>query len=181
MRSLGLRHFFGFFSLLMSLSIVSFAGTPDDPLEFTSMLTSFGITYKKTNDNIDIYMNENKLLQKIPEMQALGALNPEITQTQINLAPTMLTAISGLYFTTAIIPYIYKTTKVDQMHFKLYLITQNDYGNDETHLYVSFNFNRTLYAKINWDNFQISNLVKIAPHFKYSEWYFHKIKGESLL
>lgn len=59
--------------------------------------------------------------------------------------------------------------KMDQIHIISYLLTTDLYGNEIKSFCYSFNFNRQLYQKINWKNFQSNNIVKIAPDFTVSE------------
>lgn len=143
--------------------------------EFNSSLMVMGVSYKQEKDQVEILIDEQKALKAIPAMQAMGAMNPDISQTDINLNEELYTGEIGAFNAPAIIAYIYKKTNANNLLFKIYLIAADDYGNNQKHLIYSFNFFRSLYNKINWDNFGPENLIKVAPNFKTSSWFASKM------
>lgn len=154
--------------LLFFIWNLSFADS-DSPVDNT--FESFGYTYTLNKNQVEIDIDRDKVLSSIPELQASGAINPELTQTGINLNKDLISTSVSIFFTCAIVPEIYKNTNLDEVHFRAYLMSPDDYGNNKKHLIYSFNFNRKLNEKINWDNMTANSFMKVAPGFRFSEWY----------
>jgi hypothetical protein len=56
----------------------------------------------------------------------------------------------------------------DKCTFHQTLTFIDDYGNDKTISAFSYNFTRSIYKKINWENLPNGNMAKIAPGFRFS-------------
>lgn len=150
-----------------------------EPSVFADYLGSNGIIYLLKGKDLEISIAQTEAIAAIPEMQKNGILNSDITQTTINTAPFTILNYIGLFFTNFIIEGIYdKNPNIDKINVKIFLLTTNDYGNEEKHLLYSFKFNRDLYQKINWSNFNGDKLTKIAPEFKISLWNGEQLEKE---
>jgi hypothetical protein len=105
-------------------------------------------------------------------------LNPDISQTAINLMPVSLAGVVAIKMTVAAIQNTYQSTSTDSMRVEAFMLVSDEYGRNITHPLFSFKFTRTIFNKINWAKFKVSNLQKVAPFFKYSDWYFSKMQSE---
>lgn len=175
-------------ALVTLLLIISFLGgnavatAGESFAEFAHSMSYTGATFTTKNirgvKNLDIRIDENKLLAAIPRLQQAGLLNPDINQTAINLMPISLSSVLAQEISLAALMSMYQDPHVNQIRVNSYLQVPDDYGNMESHLMHSFSFNRKLYGRINWQNFQSDKLAKVAPGFKYSQWALSKVAGE---
>ncbi len=87
----------------------------------------------------------------------------------INSKPNMLSMAFVLEMLPVATKEIYDNNKdVDRCEFSQSLSSVDDYGNDKEILMLTYEFTRALYKKINWDNFQAQNMMKVAPKFHMS-------------
>ncbi len=180
---------FGIF-LLFSSAIFAIEGksSDSDPFSATSegsqklgaqVLQNYSINFT-TNENItEINVNEGDILGAIPNMQEAGILSPDITQADMNVAPVTYASTAILYLTPLVITQVYSNPNIKGMEFKTFLNLTDDYGNPIKKQITSFNFNRELYNKINWDSFDAPKLVTLA-HMKFTDWYAAKISEEGV-
>lgn len=151
--------------------------------EFADSMSYTGATFTTKNiggvTNLNIRIDENKLLAAIPTLQQAGLMNPDINQTAINLMPISLSSVLAQEISLATLMFMYPNSQVDQIHVNSYLRMPDDYGHMEDHLMHSFSFNRKLYNRIDWQNFLPDKLAKIAPGFKYSRWALSKVADEA--
>lgn len=143
--------------------------------QINEFLASSGIFYVAKNDLVEITVDENKAIAAVPNLQSSNIINSEITETFINNYPEVSAANVGLIMTGSIISYYYANSKADLTHFKVYLLQPDDYGNINKKLLISFDFNRNLFNKINWTNFDNAKLAKVALNFKITAWYSKKL------
>jgi hypothetical protein len=167
-------------SIIIFLLLMTKIVLADESFDLAQKIKPYGISFEQLNNYVEIYVNKNQVLSHFKKLQDLGLFNPDITQTQLNEAPILSSTIIGMYFSVVIIPYIYRTTNSDYLFFNLNLITPDSYGKDETQLCVPFNFSRELYNKINWDNFDTPNILKVVPNLIYSPWYLDQIRNENI-
>jgi len=59
-----------------------------------------------------------------------------------------------------------KRDNIDAISFYISLPYQNAYGNVQWRLYASFDINRELINKINWDNFYPQDFIKVVHNLK---------------
>ncbi len=129
-----------------------------------------GITHNFSKSDLFVYMDQNKILKNISKLQQKGIIDRNLTNTEISFYETQLVAMASIPYVTQVIKSLYHSNnKKDQIHIIAYVLTTDLYGNKIKSFCYSFNFNRPLYQKINWQNFQSSNIVKIAPNFTVSE------------
>lgn len=150
---------------------------------FNSYLDGIGISYIRAGSTMTIMINQQKALEAIPSLKEDGILNPELTQTFVNACPTLVSAYIGFLYTGVILIYTYKNMPLDKINVKIYIELPDIFGNNIQHSIASFKFSKNLFNKINWDNFDASmmnNLFpKVAPDFRYSEWYEEKMQEEN--
>ncbi|KTC93236.1 hypothetical protein [Legionella cincinnatiensis] len=131
---------------------------------------SIGITHNLSKSDLSVYIDQNKILKNISKLQKKGIVDRNLTNTEISFYETQLAAMSSIPYVTQLIKNLYHSNnKKDQIHIISYVLTTDLYGNKIKSFCYSFNFNRQLYQKINWKNFQANNIVKIAPDFAVSE------------
>jgi hypothetical protein len=69
--------------------------------------------------------------------------------------------------------------KIDRCHFESHASVPDDFGNAMDHILFSDDFDRALFKKINWEKMETRNLVKVATHFKMSDWFLIQASKET--
>ncbi|MHB8391720.1 MAG: hypothetical protein ACYDBH_19435 [Acidobacteriaceae bacterium] len=170
--------------LLIALSIagqgVAVAG--QSYAQFVKTWGYTGATFSTKNirgvTTLDIRINETKFLAAIPVLQQIGVLNPDLNQTAINLMPVALSSIAAETISGLAVMTMYQDPRLDRLQVNSYLQVPDNYGHMKSHLMHSFSFNRKLYSRIDWKNFQTTNLPRVAPGFKYGQWVLNKADAE---
>ncbi len=117
------------------------------------------------------------LVAAIPALQRNGFLNPDITQTQINMAPTFYASLLELYTMPALVRATFAKNRAPTLEFGAFLTTPDQFGHLHTHLAFSFTMSRATEKRIDWPHFAPGNLMKITP-FHYSSWWYAQIRDE---
>jgi hypothetical protein len=119
---------------------------------------------------ISVTVDRNKVNRDFEKFQALKLLNPDITQTFIatHQNPAALAIATQLAVMAVIVEY--RTQKTDKCSFVAYFLVPDDYGHQQKIPLFAFGFDRALYNRINWDNFDNTNLSKVAHGYKLSSW-----------
>jgi hypothetical protein len=119
--------------------------------------------------NVEMGLNQKTFIENLPQLQQIGLLNRDITQTQINSEPNMLSMAFAIQMLPVATKEIYENNKkVDRCEFSQSLSSIDDYGNDKKIKVLTYEFTRALYKKINWDNIPTQGMMKIAPKFHMS-------------
>jgi hypothetical protein len=131
---------------------------------------TIGITHKLSGQDLSFIIDQKKLLKFVPKLQKAGFIDPVLTTTEVSFYQPLLAASVSIPYITQIIKNIYSTNpNIDQIHVYAYLFARDLYGNNEKSYCYSFDFDRTLYQKINWKAFRPVNIKQIAPNFKTSD------------
>lgn len=154
-----------------------------DKLDSNTLFSSFGYHSTPSVDskscNMKIVLKKSDLIDKVPVLQKLGILNPDITQTRINQQPNLIAMTFAVSMAPVVTKELYDSQQgVDKCHFVQFLDDVDDYGHDEQIEMFSYNFNRKLHKRVNWDNFDSKNLMKIAPGFHFSPEFTARAAGE---
>jgi hypothetical protein len=140
-----------------------------------SMLTELvgGSVNTKTESGqrvVSITVDRSTVNRDFEKLQALKLLNPDISQTFIatHQNPAGLAIANQLAVMAVIVEY--RTQKTDKCAFVAYFLVPDDYGHQQKIPLFAFGFDRALYNRINWDNFDNTNLSKVAHGYKLSSW-----------
>lgn len=140
-----------------------------DQKSFVKNLGDLGVTFNRSGANLDVVVDQAKVIATIPKFQQLGFLNPKITQTTIDTKPTEIAFFISTLFTSMLIHDYYTNDKtLDKLHIKGYIIPTK--GKTNKQMCYSLDFNRSIFNKINWDVFKESDLIKMAPNFSFTKW-----------
>lgn len=119
---------------------------------------------------VSITIDRDKVDRDFKKFQALQLLNSDITETFINTHqnPAPLSIATQLAVMAVIVEY--RTQKTDHCAFVAVFLVPDDYGQLQKIPVFAFGFDRALFNKINWDNFDNSKLSKVAYQYKTSSW-----------
>jgi hypothetical protein len=159
---------------LSAIAIALFASSAamaDDWDDAALAVKTFGCEAKLNKDpqhsRIDLSCDHGDVVQKIPTLQQLGVLNSELGQTYINQHEDLMVGVVMLFASTMILPPAYKSSAIDAVEFRGTETIVDDYGHKQQVDAFSFHFNRKLFQKIDWGNFDSKRLMKIAPGFRF--------------
>jgi hypothetical protein len=148
------------------------APPPMSKEQFATILHSLGVTVEQSNNNINIFFDLQTALLLVSKLQAVNQIDPKIGAREIDSHPVSYSTQVALFYATAILPYLYQTTKADQLHFNLYLVTDGGEDDSDTNnLFASFDTARKIYDTTDWNHFNARDLPKAVLNFKYSDWY----------
>ncbi len=160
----------GFFSLLCLLNVAAASDVMNQD-ELNQSIGLAGISYKKVGTTLEITIEKDKALNAIPAMQKAGAMNPTLTQTDIQLLPISLSAsVVGMQFTTWLTHYFYKSDNtLENLQVQVYL-SLDEKGKQIRALCYSFDIDRATYNKMDWTHATATNLITESKNFTYSAW-----------
>ena len=128
-----------------------------------------GITYQLEGQNLAVFVKTQTLLNSISALQKAVYINLQMNNTQADAYEPILAANLSINYVTSIVKAIYlRHDNLDLAHVNVYLFLPDRYGNNQKTFCYAFDFNRALYQKINWANFDANNIKFIAPNFKTS-------------
>lgn len=137
-------------------------------------LKSFGCAMSSTKagalTRVQVQCDQQKVIDNFPVLQKMGMMNPDITQTQINMMPSALAAVFLQEVTATLIHPLYQSTPAQETEWSSSLVVADAYGHAKAHTVFTFRFNRAIDARVNWDNFNDANLPKIAPNYVLTPW-----------
>lgn len=129
-------------------------------------------------EHITVECDRAKVIANIPMLQQLDIINPDLTETQINLMPNTITMSFLLVDVAGLMPMVYKAVPMDQSDWTVVLKVADLYGHLQTKTAFTFRFNKALFDRINWDNFETQNFAKVAPGFRFSPWLESAVTAE---
>lgn len=98
-------------------------------------------------------------------------MNPDITQTQLNLSPNVFAEVFMQEMTIALVQPYYQHKPGDRTLWGGALMVPDRYGHEADHLAFTFRFTRALDNRIDWEHFDEANMAKVAPDFQLTPWW----------
>jgi hypothetical protein len=145
---------------------------PHDDLQ--AVLMTIGVTQAldraKTPPQTVITLDRNVLIAALRRKEESGLLNPIFTAGYINTHKNSLAIVTGLVHSAMEVDDAYGNTNIDQSHVVVVMVLADDYGHRQKIPLFSFDFNRALYNKIDWEHLDPANMPKVALNFRYSPW-----------
>jgi hypothetical protein len=118
--------------------------------------------------SVEMYLDQKTLLEHFDELQKIGLMNQDISQTTINTEPNLVSMGFAFQMLPVATKEAYDNHKdADHCEFKQWLTIVDDYGNNKKILMLTYHFTRAIYEKINWDQFPPRNMMKVALGFQF--------------
>ena len=114
-----------------------------------------------------VLCDQDKVIAAVPALKAMGLLNPDISQSTINLMPGMVAASFMMEAVSSMVDPYYKSHEADLTGWEADLVVPNSYGHLRRKPVFAFRFTKSLDARVNWSNMDFPRLQKIAPGFHY--------------
>lgn len=160
-------------ALLCAAVSTTFAQSDNSEKPSLSVNQVFGVFGFTTSTSIDhgpcrvtSTLDKQAFLQKVPALQALGMLNPDLTMADINTKPAMLAAAFAMQMTPVVTKETFENNpSVNICSFVVNLKEANVYGHTVDDNILSYSFDRATFDKINWDQFDATNMPKVAQRF----------------
>lgn len=142
-------------------------------------LAASGVTFSINNKNMEIVIDAVKTLNTIPKLQELGYINKNIKQADVTRSPIILTFMIGMLFTAVIVHHEYVVNNnMDAMKVKAYMLIPDKKGKNIKQACYSFDFNRAIFNKVNWNGISEGGFAKVSRNFALSEWCYKVIAAE---
>lgn len=156
---------------LVLFSTLSQAKNPDNKLQAPYQKGStVGISYEFNGQELYVLIDPKEVLKTIPKLQKTGLIDRNLTKTEIGFYQSLLAGTASIPYVTNLIKTIYsKNNQINQISVYTYLLSPDLYGNTGKEPCYSFDFDRNLYQRINWANFQSNNIKRITSNFKTSD------------
>jgi hypothetical protein len=116
------------------------------------------VASEKSPTKVTVTIEQAKVLENWKFFQKVGMLNQDFDQAYINTHKNLVTMVVSMGGLMGAIIKEYKTTKIDKATFYANLRVIDMYGQEQKQVLYSFSFDRALFNKINWMNFQAANL-----------------------
>ena len=143
-----------------------------DPPKWGQMLKGFSAVGCNVQDGragraarVLVLCNQDKVIAAVPALQSMGLLNPDLSQSTINLMPGMVATSFMMEIVSSMIDPYYKSHSSDLTMWEADLVIANNYGHLQRMPIFGFRFTRSLDSRVNWDNMDFQRLEKIAPGF----------------
>lgn len=149
-----------------------------DPAALVAAMQRVGVSHEQIGNHVNVVADELAVLSAIPELQRLGVVNTNISHNDINSHPVTLSGAIAMMYASSILPVLYQNNSVDDLHVTVYLHGADEYGKEIKMAMMSFDFDRKLNEKINWNSFQAQNILKVASNFKLEKWYEERLAAE---
>jgi len=168
-------------ALLFCVSRVSFADPPVVPekiLETYGFLTAQSL--EKNPCTFKLTLDQTRFIEIMPRLIETGMLgNGESLQFANQHFAGMETGWS-VSMMSALVQQTYRLNpKIDRCTFEGRILVPDDYGHTQDKLAYTFDFDRTLYKRIDWDRMEARNLMKVAKRFHFSDWVKQEMSKES--
>jgi hypothetical protein len=114
-------------------------------------------------------IDKQTYLQKVPLLQTMGMLNHDLTKADINIKPTMLAAAFAMQMAPVVTKETFeKNPGVNICSFAVNLKEADVYGHTVDNNIFFYTFNRATFDKINWDQFDATNMPQVARPFSFN-------------
>ena len=128
------------------------------------------VTETRTPRQTVITLDRNAMIAALLGKEQAGVLNPIYTAGYINAHKNSLAIVTGLVHSAMELDGAYRNTALDRSHVQAVMMLADNYGHRQKIPLFSFDFNRALYDRIDWDRFDPASLPKAALNFRYSPW-----------
>jgi len=151
---------------------------PSAPVDYAQAMTAMtelvggGVESETKNGRcgVSITVDRGKVNRDFQKLQMIGLLNPDISQTFINTHQNPAGFAMATQFAVMAIINEYRTTIIDKCAFVASFLITDEYGQEKKQSLFGFGFDRKLFNKINWDNFENSSLPKVSYQYQLSSW-----------
>ena len=121
-------------------------------------------------EEILVACDRDKVIAEFPKLQQLGLMNPDITQTQLNVTPNVFAEVFLQEVTAELVHPYYANKPGDHTLWGGALVVPDRYGHERSHLAFTFRFTRALNDRIDWDHFHDADMAKVAIQFQFTPW-----------
>lgn len=168
------------FGIIASCVLATSARAEDTPapVDYAQAMTTMtellggGVESETKNGQcvVSVTVDRGKVNRDFQKLQTIGLLNPDISQTFINTHQNPAALAMATQLAVMAIITEYRTTNMDKCAFVASFLITDEYGQVKKQSLFGFGFDRKLFNKINWDNFENANLPKVSYQYQSSTW-----------
>jgi hypothetical protein len=159
--------------LLIAASIIPALAEDDAEkkgVTINDVFERFGFTTSGMGSSVPCHVtgaiDKKTFLRQIPLLQSMGMLNRDLTQTDINAKPTMLTMAWALQMAPVVTKEIFENNpKVNSCALDFVVKEYDVYGHMVDSKLFAYTFDRATFKKIDWDHFESQNMAAVAHNF----------------
>lgn len=131
-------------------------------------LATAGFTFTQTDGNLDILMDEAKVLAILPSLSKQGVI-VKINDSDIKTAPISMSIYAmGVTSSVTIMTGIYaKDPNVDKLHVAVSVLPV---GSTEKQPCYSFDYTRTMFGLLDLDKTSTNDFIAKTPGFTFEPW-----------
>lgn len=167
--------------IIVAACLMPISGVADETAtaHFDAVLKELGCGEALAGGLLTMSCDEATIIGQAPELQERGVLNPDLTQTAINLDRIGIAGAVTFTATTVALKDVYaQNASLDRLKVRAILIVPDLYGHLDPRPIFTFGFDRALYNRIDWSHFDQTNLAQISKGFAFSPWYQEELTRE---
>lgn len=148
--------------------------------DYLNNYIQYGFEMSREGNNIKIILDPNFIIANIPRFKEEGKLEYFADPDHLNLNSSPLTEcmLIGLILISDFIKdYYNENPKINNLHFNVFMKQLDGHDNKSNEIY-SFDFNREIYNRINWQNFNKLKLTRTSINFQDTKWSENILKKE---
>lgn len=135
----------------------------------------------KPSCSVTVDVDEKKVTddETFLTLRKLGILNKSLPDNEARRKPYSLVSVFAVSLLPLTTKEVYdKFDKVDKCKFSVILTYNDDYGNPQKERAITYDFNRMLFKRINWERFESAKVTSVFPNFKISDFVLRKVSEE---
>lgn len=140
------------------------------------VISGYGCQISIQTNTVTFIIDERSLFQNISKIKEDGFMRNNADEEILYSNTDVFAGIFGFLFVSMFTIFYYDiNNKIDNMHYLVKIKNFDAYGQPLLHNAYSLDFNRTLYKKVDWGNFDWRNMPKIAKNVLFSSWYNNEL------
>jgi hypothetical protein len=156
----------------------------ETPLLTRQILEAYGFSTEQpqgmTPCVFKLLLDQTRFNEIMPRLLEKGMLGIGQTLEAANHHFASMETIWSVSIMAALVKQTYQADpKIDRCRFEGHFLVPDDYGHAQDQLAYSFDFDRPLFKRIDWDRMEARSLMKIGKQFHLSDWVKHEVAKES--
>jgi hypothetical protein len=155
----------------------------DQPALTAEFLDDYGFTTQQSLDTkpctFRLTLDQTRFRAIMPKLLKQGTLGQGQSLEFANQHFVAMETTWSISMIGVLVPQTYRMNpKVARCAFEGHFLVPDDYGNAQDKLVYSFDFDRALFTRVNWDRMELRNIQKVAKNFRLSDWVVHAVGEE---
>lgn len=128
---------------------------------------------------MDLTVRVQDFVEILPRLQARGMMNPDLSATAARTRAFSLAAVYAQQWAGTLLEPLYRDNRgIDALTVRVHEAFPDDFGHMRREMVLSFEFDRRLYERINWENFELHRLPRVAQNHRFTPFFNRKFAEE---